>query len=375
MVIEGGRIVEMRPFCRDEDPAEDLWLDLSDSTVLPPLMDCHVHLGLTGKQPQGIPSRNPAYENLLPHLNRHVLDCLRTGVLCVRDGGDSGGYTRHYKATDLKKGAAPFQLKVAGTAWHREGRYGRFIGRAAPDKGDPVAAIADGTGTGVDHIKLIQSGLNSLTEYGRQTPPQFDEETIRRLYAFSRKTGVGLMVHANGEVPVATAISGGCDSIEHGYFMGEDNLRKLADARITWVPTVVPMKAHGDGLHRDSVEYGVAMRTLDHQLGQLSKAREYGVTVALGTDAGSPGVQHGKAVVEELTLLVAAGYTLEEAVSCATLAAARLLKTDLPGRLCPGTPATFIAKKGGPSDVLAPCGIALLVEAGGERKVPKVYEF
>jgi imidazolonepropionase-like amidohydrolase len=272
----------------------------------------------------------------------------------------------------LKSENDRFRLKAAGSAWHLEGRYGRFMGRSVSCSEDPVAVIEDGTRPGVDHIKLVQSGLNSLTEFGRQTPPQFDAATIGRIFEFSRKIAAGLMVHANGEAPVAAAISGGCDSIEHGYFMGGENIRKLADRRITWVPTAVPMKANVDRYKEGSVEYDVAGRTLDHQLAQLSKARKYGVTVALGTDSGSPGVEHGEAAAQELQLLTAAGYTVEEAISCATLNAARLLKTDLPGYLAVGTPATFIVKRGGPSDVLAGGRVEMVVEEGVERKMPEM---
>jgi imidazolonepropionase-like amidohydrolase len=372
MVIEKGRIVEMRPFFRNMEAVEDLWLDLSGCTVLPPLMDCHVHLCIAGSLQRDNLYLQSEYESCLHLMKKHTLDYLRHGVLCVRDGGDTAGNTLRYKTSDLKTTNFRFCLKAAGPAWHIEGRYGGFIGRAVQEGDDPFTVIEGGVGSGIDHIKLIQSGLNSLTDYGRQTAPQFNSETIGRIYDFSRKIGAGLMVHANGDAPVATAIEGGCDSIEHGYFMGDLNLRKMADAQIAWVPTAVPMKAYLKHTKKGSVESDVARRTLDHQLGQLAKARKYGVAVALGTDSGSPGVLHGKAVTQELKLLTAAGYTVEEAVVCATLNAARLLKTDLPGYLAVGTPATFIALRGGPSDVLAGGPVeTVVVEGGGE--VPGVH--
>ena len=161
------------------------------------------------------------------------------------------------------------------------------------------------------------------------------------------------MIHANGEKPVGIAIDGGCDSIEHGFFMGDENLQKMADARITWVPTAVTMKAYAEQhASRKRRGAGCARKTLDHQLKQLSSARRYGVPVALGTDAGSPGVYHGKAIVEELRLLVSAGYSVEEAVGCATMNAAALMKSPVPGCLRVGDPASFVAVKGNPSQVL-----------------------
>jgi imidazolonepropionase-like amidohydrolase len=366
MTTEKGHISGMRPFFRGDAVPGESWCDLSDCTVLPPLIDAHVHLAISAdsERDRTNDSRTTAYESIKPSISRYIRDCMAYGVMGVRDGGDSKGIVLRYKNGELKAKKNRFRLNAAGCAWHRENRYGKLIGRAIPVGEDPLTAVTDGSGSNPDHIKLIQSGLNSLNEFGRQTPPQFGEETIERIYAYSRARRVGLMVHANGHLPVAAAVSGGCDSIEHGYFMGNENLRKMADAGIAWVPTITPMKAYVDHSPKDSIAYDVARRTLDHQRGQLSKAKKYGVTVAVGTDAGSPGVAHGRAVWEELKLFETAGYTTAEAVSCATLNAAQLMKTDMDGFLAVGMPATFIAVKGTSSDVLTFGGIEMTVVQG-----------
>ena len=354
MTVKEGRILEMHPFHVGETTPKDLWLDLSAFTVLPPLFDCHVHLALSGSID---PARkvNPlhlAYESIFPDITRHIQANFRHGVLGVRDGGDPLGHVLRYK----QEGSVPkknmVQIGATGCAWYREGRYGKLIGRPVPAGKEAAVWIDRKTGDGVDHIKLIQSGLNSLSQFGRETPPQFDEEDIEKIYAIARNRGISLMIHANGEMPVAVATAGGCDSIEHGYFMGDENLRKIADVGITWVPTAIPMKALAEHSPKGRTEHEVAQRTLEHQLGQLSKAREYGIAVALGSDAGSPGVHHGKAVSQELALFVAAGYTPEEAIRCGSLNAAQLMGADIPGYLGSGTPATFIVLKGKRSNIL-----------------------
>ncbi|AQV01094.1 hypothetical protein [Desulfococcus multivorans] len=60
------------------------------------------------------------------------------------------------------------------------------------------------------------------------------------------------MVHCNGETPVAIAVEAGCDSVEHGFFMGEENLRRMADMGTVWVPTAVTMKAYARMLPQDA---------------------------------------------------------------------------------------------------------------------------
>jgi imidazolonepropionase-like amidohydrolase len=96
----------------------------------------------------------------------------------------------------------------------------------------------------------------------------------------------------------------------------------------------------------------VARKNLSGQLQQLEMARELGVSVALGTDAGSPGVLHGESVCEEMKLLAKAGFSLAEIVRCATSTAARLLGLDASmGLIAKGRPADFLVARGTPAQL------------------------
>jgi imidazolonepropionase-like amidohydrolase len=106
-------------------------------------------------------------------------------------------------------------------------------------------------------------------------------------------------------------------------------------------------------LPRRSRESQVARKNLDRQLDQIRMARDLGVRIAVGTDAGSLGVNHGEAVAEEMRLLLAAGLGLEETVQSATSIGATLLGLGgLAGCLMPGSPATFLAVKAKPEKLL-----------------------
>jgi imidazolonepropionase-like amidohydrolase len=131
--------------------------------------------------------------------------------------------------------------------------------------------------------------------------------------------------------------------------MGVENLKIMAEKGIVWVPTACTMKAYAEHMKHGSIEHEVSRMNLDHQLEQISKARELGVTVALGTDAGSIGVHHGSAVIEELKLLITAGYSLPEAVRCASCNGARLFGIEGSGVISEGMAATFLVVKGDPS--------------------------
>jgi imidazolonepropionase-like amidohydrolase len=152
------------------------------------------------------------------------------------------------------------------------------------------------------------------------------------------------------------AVDAGCNSIEHGFFMGRENMLRMTDRGVVWVPTAVTMKAYGDYLksqgHRSDPSFAeVSRKNLEHQLEQISTARQLGMTLALGTDAGSPGVHHGLSVKEELKLFVAAGFSVEQAIRCASRNGALLMGLSDRGELTPGMRADFMAVQAPPDRV------------------------
>ncbi len=328
-------------------------VDVSTSTLLPALMDAHVHLAFSGSLDERVRTAQLEYtlEAAEAAVCRHLTDQWRHGVVAVRDGGDRLGATLHYKQTHERFKDEPVTVKAGGWAWHVPGRYGRMLGRAVPQGASPAEAVSAQIDA-IDHLKIIQSGVNSIDRFGHATRPQFDQNTLRAMVGVAHRSGRPVMVHANGELPVRLAIAAGCDSIEHGYFMGEENLRRMADQGISWVPTVVPMSrlAEASSLRPDQID--IARRTVDHQLDQIRKAVQFGVTIALGTDAGSQGVDHGAAVRQELALLMAAGMRIEQAVRCATGHAARLMRLTDRGELRPGGRADFLVVDGSPDRLI-----------------------
>jgi imidazolonepropionase-like amidohydrolase len=328
-----------------EGSAPEAIPDFSGCTVIPGLVDSHVHLTMSGSADEEFRKRLRAasYESIRRVIGDHLQDHLNHGVVAVRDGGGARGY-----ALRCARGyPGPVRVRVAGRAWHREGRYGRLIGRP-PAKGLGLAEAIRQDGERVDQLKIVNSGLNSLTEYGKQSAPQFDLGEMSAAVKAAAERGLSVMVHANGAEPVRIAVAAGCRSIEHGFFMGKDNLARMADQGVAWVPTVVTMSAYARIFEQTGRNPDVARRTLDHQLEQLAIARRLGVTVALGTDSGSPGVDHGAAVIEEMKRLMQAGYSLPEAIPCAAVNGARLAGGEF-GLIEPGRPATFVIVEGSPS--------------------------
>ena len=350
--IVDGRFESILPFAAlaEVDPA--LVTDLSHCTILPPLVDSHLHLFMSATTDVKIRDWQLAAscEELSPVIKRHLHDLFSHGVLGIRDGGDKGGCAQLFgESSEMHP---EVNLKAAGRAYHREGRYGGLIGRAVPMGKRLVEAYLESEREG-DVVKIVNSGLNSLNVYAKQTAPQFTEKELRELVEAAEKRGQKVMVHANGNEPVRMAVAAGCHSIEHGYFMGEENIELMAEKNTCWVPTVFTMKAFGlnVGSTRTKADLKVIQKTVEHQMEQLRLARKLGVNVALGTDAGSLGVLHGESIVEEMKLYKKAGYSLSETVHCATLAGAELLGINDFGGIQEGAKATFLVSRGAPAQL------------------------
>jgi imidazolonepropionase-like amidohydrolase len=347
--IENGVISTINKMM-PEDRNNRHFIDLTRCTLLPGLVDSHVHLTISGTEDPEVRQvqLTAPFETLEGVIDKHLKSHVSLGVVALRDGGDHGGYTLYYKSSCLPHTGIPIRLKSAGRAWHAPGRYGKLIGRP-PVEGHTLGQSILKQPESVDHIKIVNSGLNSLSTFGKETPSQFDPDALKEAVQAGRELGLKTMVHANGREAVAAAIEAGCHSIEHGFFMGEKNLIKMAERDVTWVPTAFTMNAYAcmPGSPRRDSE--VAQKNLDHQLDQIRKSLEYGVRIAVGTDAGSPGVHHGQAIREEIRLLISAGLSLEGAIQCATSNGADLLGLENEvGRVLPGMPATFLATRGKP---------------------------
>ena len=109
--------------------------DLSHCTIMPPLVDSHVHLFMSGTIDKRIREWQlvAGYDELRPIIERHLHYLFSHGVLAVRDGGDRGGFALRYRSE--KEMHEEIVLKVAGRAWHQKGRYGSLIGRYPEEDG------------------------------------------------------------------------------------------------------------------------------------------------------------------------------------------------------------------------------------------------
>ncbi len=331
--------------------------DYSNCCILPPLVDCHVHLCMSGSTDPLLRrwQLTASYEELRFVILENIHNLFGHGVLAIRDGGDAHGHSFRFKAEGATvKENYPVAIRVAGRAWHQKGRYGALLG-CCPQDTKTLAQTFSQNWQGTNQLKIIQSGINSLKQFGKETAPQFSVDELKMAVALAHERGLKVMVHANGRLPVSMAIYAGCDSIEHGFFMGPENMQRMAESGTTWIATAHTMQVMGrSGSNAiPGIVPEVAERTLEQQLGQLATAKEYGVKVAVGTDSGSWGVCHGAAMMEEMKLLFGAGYSLSETLRAATVHGAELLGIETPWGIAVGRPASFLVVEATPATLLS----------------------
>lgn len=348
--ISEGRIVSVDN--RDSaGPADCNIIDCSGCTIIPGLIDCHAHLAVTGNlnESQREGQLESPFDVIEKRIEGHLRDHFSHGVLAVRDGGDRSGYALRYKK-ECHSMNPPVHISASGRAWHGRGRYGAFLG-SSPETGmEPAGFIMNNLEKGADHLKVINSGIISLSDCEKEIAPHFTATDLKKIVKAARSAGLKVMVHANGPKPVRSAIEAECDSIEHGFFMGDDNLKRMADKNIVWVPTVYAMEALRKSSRTGTGEYEIASRVVDNQISQFEKAVRCGVPLAIGTDSGSPGVNHGSSMIDEIKLFMSAGLSIEKLIGAGLRNGSSLFKKGSgPPFIMKGSPATFLVVEGNPN--------------------------
>ncbi|OAT80692.1 metal-dependent hydrolase family protein [Desulfotomaculum copahuensis] len=326
-------------------------LELPGCMLMPGLVDCHVHLALDGRDFNASRERWNDRAGVQELIGANLSAALERGITAVRDGGDLALAGLAARDT-VAAGRPPGPLVLAsGHALRRRGEYGSFLGPGLTPA-ELETAVDRLAGRGVDQIKVLVSGLVSFREYRRVGGPQFSAGELERIVNCAHSRGLKVMAHASGDEAVRLAVEAGADSIEHGYFVRRETLVQMAARGIPWVPTVVPVACQlqeGFCAQYSPAEKEVIRQTYRRQLQQIGLARQLGVMLGVGTDAGAGGVPHGRGYLDELLLYREAGLTPPETLLAATVNGAAILGAEnVPGTIAPGKPARLIAVRGDP---------------------------
>jgi len=361
IIVEGKFIVDVQKGYLPSSPA-DQTIDLKNRTVMPGLIDCHVHLEGETSSDQVKEFRENiadiAFESTV-----YAKTTLYAGFTTVRDVGGVGVNISLRNA--IRKGTVigprvyTSGVAISSTGGHADPTVGYrkdLMGDPGPINGvangreECIKAVRERYKEGADLIKITASGgVLSLEKDG--TGPQFSEEEIRAIVETAQDYGMKVAAHAHGPEAIKRAIRAGVSSIEHGSFMDDEDISLFIKYGCWYVPTIIAGKSVSDSALKPgyfpALIASKALTIGPHMQATFSKAYKAGVKIAFGTDAGV--YAHGKNWME-MMYMNEAGMPFLEVIRSATLSAATLIGiSDQTGSIEKGKWADIVAVEGDPA--------------------------
>jgi len=349
VVVEGGVITAV---VDDARAPRGNGVDLAGHTLLPGLINCHVHLCFGAEADPVRPLREePLALTAIKALLR-ARETARAGVTTVRDLGGRE-YVEIAARRAIQEGLIDGpRILAAGRPVCMTGGHGHWLGREADGPDDARKAVREQLKAGADVIKIIATG-GVMTPGVEPGSPQMTLEEMRAAIEEARRAGRRTAAHAMAATGISEAIDAGITSIEHGVFLTEEIVAHMRRDGTFLVPTLnAPIAIAAGGLAAGIPPFMVrkSEQVVPAHVASFQLAHRAGVRIAAGADSGTPLNFHGS-LLPELALMVKYGMTPLEAIRSATVTAADCLGLgEVTGRVAPGYAADLIAVAGDPAE-------------------------
>lgn len=357
VLIEGSSIAAIGPSQTLSPPAGCRVIDLGGRTVLPGLIDGHMHV-------TGMPGLLDATANLRAQLRASEIlrECLLWGTTTV---GHAGGCAENLVLRDMIDAGAlkgRSRLLVSGVV---TATGGHVRGEGVDGPWEIRKTARRMALEGMDFYKTCATGGFQWAHEGLGAP-DYSLEELQALVTEAHMRNRPVHVHAHAQPGIQNAIEAGCDVILHGAYIDLPALEGIAARGLIYMPTLYITSEHiwGSGSLPEHMTTRMKAACIPHREG-VARARELGITLAAGTDGGPrPG-----AIMHELCELVGCGLTPLEAIRAATCNTARALGMgERLGTLQPGKLADCLVVHGDPLEDISVLtsqeSIAMVVKQG-----------
>ncbi|KMS74410.1 amidohydrolase [Streptomyces viridochromogenes] len=368
VLVEGDSIAAVGPRAQlaDRVGADGKHLAFPDATVVPGLIDAHVHLAFDGGGDPVATLDESSDEKLLEDMRWRAEQLLSSGVTTVRDLGDRHGLALRLAEEIGRGGTSGPRVVSAGTPLTPPGGHCHFLGGEVSGVDQVRDLVRRNLAAGAGVIKAMVTGGGLTKDGPKSWQSQFTPEELRALVDEAHKAGVPVAAHAHGTDGIAAAVEAGVDTIEHctwmtadGFDLRQDVLKRIVDDGIAVCPAVSP---HWQMLPRFfGEERAAAMFDLVRQMA------EAGAKLVAGTDAG---VQRAgfDGLVPALSFYGHLGLPTSKILDMATADAADALGLgETTGRIAPGFRADLLVIEGDPLDDLDALRTIRAVVAAGRH--------
>lgn len=343
VVLDGGTVVSVRTGGAAPDGAR--LVDLGAATILPGLVDTHVHLAFdSSRDPVGALAGRTDDETVAA-MRRAARTALRGGVTTVRDLGDRG-----YLSLRLRGAADLPTLLTAGPPVTTPGGHCHYLGGAVGEGvGGIREAVREHAERGVDVIKVMASG-GTLTPGTRQEEAQFSAVELRAAVEEAHRLGLPVTAHTHATAAIRAAVDAGVDGMEHVSFWSADGVDEPGDLVETIVKQGIALGATvGIVPVPGAIPPAAVLQRMPRIIGNFRRFVAAGALVVAGSDAGIGPVKPPDVVRTALPQLVELGMDRAEALRTVTSVGARVVGLgDRKGRVAPGYDADLLVVDGDP---------------------------